>query len=101
MSRDTQDIYERLNRLMETDKIQEFVTYQLEHTFAPIRQEFKKDFLSLETEFLNFKDQFAIPGLIGEKTTYSDISSFLKGTYEGTNFRIETQAAKIKDIEDK
>lgn len=101
MSRDTQNIYERLDRLMETDKIQEFVNYQLEQTFSPIRQEFKKDFLSLESEFLGLKNQFAIPGLIGEKCTYTDVSSFLKGTYDGTNARIEAHAAKIKDIEDK
>jgi len=52
MSKNTHDIFERIDRLMETEQIKEFVTYQLDHTLAPIRHEFKKDFLSLQSEFL-------------------------------------------------
>lgn len=52
MSKNTHDIFERIDRLMETEQIKEFVTYQLDYTLAPIRHEFKKDFLSLQSEFL-------------------------------------------------
>lgn len=52
MSKNTHDIFERIDRLMETEQIKEFFTYQLDHTLAPIRHEFKKDFLSLQSEFL-------------------------------------------------
>ena len=83
----------------ETEKTKKWVMFQVEEQINRAKQELKFNMYEQETQFLNFKSLFVIPGMIGENQPYSNIQTYLKESYAMNKQKWDNVNGKLYELE--